>query len=182
MISGLVVRLCAPTLAGLKLGNLFTYQFDCSHELQYQIDDFNRELNEKDVYFEIVRLKSKSALIYVYRKKKLQAALDKAEIRDFLRAYNYDDFSIEASINTLKSNLLSSDFPHEIGIFLDYPLEDVRSFIEHKGANSELVGHWKVYHNVDEARNTFCKYDKCTRLYCERHSQGVHITRLAVAV
>lgn len=36
-------------------------------------------------------------------------------------------------------------FPHEIGLFLSYPPEDVRGFIEHKGHESKCEGCWKVY-------------------------------------
>ena len=52
------------------------------------------------------------------------------------------------------------EFPHEIGIFLNYPLEDVRGFIEHKGQDSLFCGYWKVYHDPEKAKLTFWTYDK----------------------
>lgn len=36
------------------------------------------------------------------------------------------------------------DFPHEIGLFLGYPSEDVSGFIKHGAKNSKCVGTWKV--------------------------------------
>lgn len=52
-----------------------------------------------------------------------------------------------------KKRLNTNNFPHEIGVFLGYPLDDVIGFIEHKPFY--LVGDWKVYQNVKEAQKQF---------------------------
>ena len=49
-------------------------------------------------------------------------------------------------------------FPHEIGLFLDYPLVDVIGFIRNTGKNCKCSGCWKAYGNAKEAEKTFCKY------------------------
>ena len=46
-------------------------------------------------------------------------------------------------------------FPHEMGIFLGYPLGDVKGFIVHGGKNYLYSGYWKVYENVEETRKKF---------------------------
>ena len=51
-----------------------------------------------------------------------------------------------------QKRLNTKNFPHEIGVFLGYPLDDVIGFIEHKPYY--LVGDWKVYQNVNEAKET----------------------------
>ena len=53
-----------------------------------------------------------------------------------------------------------TDFPHEIGAFLGYPLADVESFIENRGKNYAYLGYWKVYHDVEQAVKTFRLFDK----------------------
>ena len=55
------------------------------------------------------------------------------------------------------------EFPHEIGLFLDYPPEDVRGFMEDRSAKSLAVGYWKVYGNVRKARRTFRRYRRAER-------------------
>lgn len=72
-------------------------------------------------------------------------------------------------------------FPHEIGLFLSYPPEDVRGFIRYGGSRSKLTGCWQVYGDVENARRTFERFERCTRIYCRRWSEGVPLTRLAVA-
>lgn len=54
-------------------------------------------------------------------------------------------------------------FPHEIGILLGYPLDDVKAFILKNGQEALLTGYWKVYHNLETARKTFAKYDQARK-------------------
>jgi len=75
----------------------------------------------------------------------------------------------------------SSDFPHEIGLFLGYPLGDVKGFIENAGKNSKCTGCWKVYCDECEALKLFRKYKKCTYVYCEMFKKGVPVMRFTVA-
>lgn len=42
-------------------------------------------------------------------------------------------------------------FPHEIGIFLGYPLEDVLGFWMGGGKNAKKEGEWKVYSDIERA-------------------------------
>lgn len=57
-----------------------------------------------------------------------------------------------------QKRLNTKNFPHEIGIFLGYPLDDVIGFIEHKPYY--LVGDWKVYQNVNEAKSNLIYLNK----------------------
>lgn len=76
----------------------------------------------------------------------------------------------------------NEEFLHEIGLFLGYPPEDVRGFIENKAAGYKYVGDWKVYGDEEKARKTFAKYKKCTRVYCAQFALGKSIERLTVMV
>lgn len=75
----------------------------------------------------------------------------------------------------------SAEFPHEVGLFLSYPPEDVKGFIENRAANAKCTGVWKVYGDERQAQQTFDRYKKCTQTYCERWRSGVKLDRLAVA-
>ena len=41
----------------------------------------------------------------------------------------------------------SGEFPHEVGLFLSYPPEDVKGFIAHRANDFKCAGLWKVYGN-----------------------------------
>lgn len=182
MSTDILVRHCAPTLAGIKIGNLVSYCFKDLHTLNKEIRSKNKLLNSKGLYFVVLKIKGKNALVYVYRKKLLEKILEKEDIREFLGKMGYVDFDFKTCFEVLKKHLLNKDFPHEVGVFLGYPLEDIKAFIENKGANFKVLGCWKSYFNEDEAVKTFAKYKKCTKIYCEKFAEGLDITRLAVAV
>ena len=74
----------------------------------------------------------------------------------------------------------SSDFPHEIGLFLGYPPEDVEGFMHNRKA-CKLCGIWKVYSNVDAAKRQFSRCRRCTEVYLKRYKEGDSIEKLAVA-
>ncbi|MCD8022800.1 MAG: DUF3793 family protein [Lachnospiraceae bacterium] len=68
-----------------------------------------------------------------------------------------------------------SDFPHEMGIFLGYPLEDVRGFIENRGQNFKMSGYWKVYGDVAYASRVFQLYERAKALALDLCGQGMGI-------
>lgn len=82
-------------------------------------------------------------------------------------------------INRLKD---CDKFPHEIGLFLGYPPEDVYGFINNKTCDCKYVGFWKVYSNLDEAKRTFAKFKKCTDVYSKVYERDKSIDRLVVSI
>ena len=72
-------------------------------------------------------------------------------------------------------------FPHEIGLFLDYPLVDVIGFIRNTGKNCKCSGCWKAYGNAKEAEKTFCRYKKCREIYPRLWENGRSVLQLTVA-
>ena len=51
-------------------------------------------------------------------------------------------------------------FPHEMGLLLGYPIEDVVGFMEHSGKEYLYSGYWKVYENVPAKKQIFTRYDE----------------------
>ena len=76
----------------------------------------------------------------------------------------------------------SGEFPHEVGLFLSYPPEDVKGFIDHRANGFKYAGLWKVYGDEEKARSLFAKYKKCTEIYCALWQSGSKLEQLAVAV
>ena len=93
-------------------------------------------------------------------------------------------FSSKEELDRLKSRVAEckEGFPHEIGVFLNYPLGDVIGFIENKGHNYKCKGCWKVYCNECETQKTFQRYQKCRNVYLRLWKQGRSVLQLTVAV
>lgn len=73
------------------------------------------------------------------------------------------------------------EFPHEIGVFLDYPLEDVQGFMANGGAGAVCQGCWKAYGDAQEAYRRFRLYGKCREVYLSCYRRGFDVLRLTVA-
>ena len=142
----------------------------------------NEKFKEKGIQIEILREEETWALIYVYRVKKLEEDLKKNEVSKFLRENGYKETCVNYAISLLKKRLMDlKAFPHEIGVFLGYPIEDVIGFINNKGCNFKCCGYWKVYGDKEKAIKEFARYDKCRMIYTKLWNQGRSILKLTVA-
>lgn len=181
MIEEYLIGHCSPTLASLKTANLMNIPFDSIENLENSVFQTNEKLKNKGVELLILKKCSNTALVYAYRKDKLQNDLNKNKVDEFLKFYGYESNDADYCISKLKSRLKNSaSFPHEIGIFLGYPLCDVIGFIENAGQNSICSGCWKVYCNEYEAIKTFKKFEKCKKIYQKLWLQGRSIVKLTV--
>lgn len=153
-----IIFQCAPFLKGLKASAMLSLAYEDLREL----DDI---FAETDVKCRILAECRGRGLVLLYRESALKSFLNRKDIRKFLEGFGYTDQDMEAALLRLSARIRQTcykdrTFPHEIGIFLDYPLEDVRGFIREEGKNSLLNGYWKVYHNPGKAQMTFYAYDK----------------------
>lgn len=176
----LIIQHCAPTLANLKTANLVNWRGAINEE------DFKcckENLKKKGVEITILSKRENGALLYVYRRKRLESDLSQIKAFSILRKFGYKKIDVDYCLDYLGKRIEESPcFPHEIGLFLSYPPEDVLGFIENKGQNFKYLGYWKVYCNECEARKTFERYKKCIEIYMKMYNtKGVGIERLTVA-
>lgn len=178
-----LIHRASPTLANIKVAELYNFKSESFKECTDTIRDFNASLNPKGIYIELLKKCEKFYLIYVYRKSHLQSDLKNKGIQCFLEEYGYPhNADTQGYLNVLKNRLnCEKGFPHEIGVFLGYPLDDVRSFILTGGKDCVLCGEWKVYHNEESARCTFCKYKRCREIYTRVYSEGRKLSDMLVS-
>lgn len=183
MSDEMIVRHCSPTLAGMKTGNMLTCYYENADEMKNSLRRWNRLLGKKGLRVLPLRFQKNQALIYVFRPSRLSKDLQNDIAGRLLAEYGYADKTPQRCILRLMQRLKASgEFPHEIGLFLGYPPEDVNGFIENKAGGSKFAGCWKVYGDVEAAQKLFAKYKKCTDVYCEQLSRGKSVERLTVAV
>lgn len=114
----------------------------------------------------------------VYNEKKLDARLHESETSEMLKAAGYDtDGELETMLERLSERMDGCEFPHEIGLFLDYPAEDVKGFIANNGENYKMCGCWKVYGSEEHAHRIFANYEKCRVFLCNKLNEGCDIYR-----
>ncbi len=179
MIEKLIAYYCGPSLAGIKPSNIASVSKEKYKNIHIKIKKLNEDLNKKDIYIRPLCECRKRVLVIVYRKKVLEKHLKNQQINKFLAEYGYSNLnSAEEYIAKLKDKLSFESFPHEIGAFLGYPLHDVYGFINNPKNGCLLVGEWKVYGDVENAKKLFCRYDNCRRGIIKRMNKGHSLERI----
>lgn len=182
MSEDMIIKHCSPTLAGLKTGNMFSCNFYDAADMRNTLRSLNRLLGKKGLRILPLRFKKNQALIYVYRPARLSSDLKQDTACRLLKERGYGMESPEHCVMELIKRLDESrEFPHEIGLFLGYPPEDVRGFIEHGAEGCKCTGYWKVYGDARAAQELFTKYKRCTDIYCAQHARGRSLEQLTVA-
>ncbi len=148
---------CAPLLLGLKCANLFTVQRGLGGSLKalcagsrYSVLPFDEE--------------SRRPVYYLYQREALEEYLSLPEVSAFLREAGYQGLSLEEMLLKCAAAYQAycrkqAPFPHETGLFLGYPAEDVKGFIEHNGKNFLYAGYWKVYADLPKKLMIFGSYE-----------------------
>ncbi|MBR7038100.1 MAG: DUF3793 family protein [Oscillospiraceae bacterium] len=176
-----IVRHCSPTLAGLKTANLFGCVFRSKEEMREDLRALNGILRDKGLRILPLRYDAAGgrALLYLYRPAQLARDLRRTESTALLTRQGYRHVTGDRALAELACKLRDSEtFPHEIGLFLGYPPEDVQGFLEQRPC--KCVGFWKVYGDADKAQRTFARYRRCTACYLEQLRNGKGLAHLAV--
>ena len=121
----------------------------------------------------------------VYRPALLRESLRQPERRAFLQTCGYPvSTGTGRFLDELSRRMRSAKaggFPHEIGLFLGYPLEDVTGFIAAGGAEYRCSGCWKVYGDVEQAQHLFRRYAACRKRYLAMASSGLTLGEMLAA-
>ena len=168
---------CAPFLKGIKIACILNITEENSREL-YEI------LEGTGIKFKILTRNYGKCLVFLYRRESFSRYLKRTDVREFLGSYGYEDVEPEKMLERLSKRVCQySDgeicFPHEIGAFLDYPIDDVKCFIEKDGKDSLFSGYWKVYKNPGRAKMIFWAYDKAKTSAVNEYLVGKSIRDIA---
>ena len=178
-----LVRQCAPTLAGMKPGSIFCFNHSPLEVSRQKVCQWNKQLEPFGLTVQILleRPGSGSVIVFVYRHDRLEQMLSDDAYQNFLAEAGYERTNLDGLLEQLAYRLRTQpEFPHEIGVFLGYPLRDVTGFIENHGRNFTCCGFWKSYGDPAEMQVCFACYRRCIQTYVTMFEQGIPLERLAV--
>lgn len=122
-----------------------------------------------------IRLRENNTLLVmlIYNRQLLESCLNKKDNKRFLSklGYNKND-NIDNRLNKLQDNYAKYNCPHELGIFLGYPVEDVDDFMNNTTKECLACGYWKVYNNYEHAKDIFRLYDKAKEFAIDNIIKG----------
>ena len=174
-----VIEHCSPTLAGIKTANMFTLRINRKTDVNKEVRDLNISLKEKGLRVIPLKKSENYVLIYMYRPDYLRRDLRHPKAMQILKKKGYDCSKAESCIKQLVDHLATDKvFPHEVGLFLGYPPEDVECFIKDPCVGVKCSGCWKAYSNGNEAEKTFSRYKKCTEVFQRLNKKGKTMAQL----
>lgn len=159
-LMGIISYNIAPTLIGHKPSTIVTLNYN-KRNLNLLWEKYKEHFKElcRINFYEIKR-KENSITVLFYDKNQLSKVIFTHKNMNFLRNFGYDEnFTLEQALKFLKYRFQSL-CPHEMGIFLGFPLEDVIAFMEYPTRQCLLCGYWKVYSNLKWAKHQFSTYDQ----------------------
>ena len=168
----------ASTLARMKTGSLFRIDKEEIPNGKECVHYFNQLCSPFGYKICILSENETSLLVYVYHARKLKSLLSCSYIQNFLSNYGYRADSTDTALKHLQNRLENqTTFPHEIGIFLGYPIRDVQAFMV-PCKKCLLIGYWKVYGNVKKSKKTFERFDCCRKTMETRIMQGESLQQI----
>ena len=118
-------------------------------------------LESIDIQYINLRECSNALIIFIYNKDQLSKYVFRKDNKDFLMQLVYSNKNdINNYLYMLKNRYKEFNCPHELGVFLGFPLNDVMDFMNCKNKKCLSCGYWLVYNNLQEAQETFSMYDK----------------------
>lgn len=164
---------CAPVIMGLKISNLLII----SNE---NVDKVRGILDGTNLLSRILLVKEKKSILLVYQQERFLQYFSQEEIRKLLRRLGYRKMELEELLLVFCGRYADycrcgGNFPHEMGLLLGYPIEDVTGFIENNGKNFLYTGYWKVYQNIGEKIHLFRQFELAKETIIQLIAMGVSI-------
>lgn len=149
---------CAPLLSRLKLSNLLIIS-------KSDVRKVKQILKYSDISCYILSVVGQKATLLLYREELLKRHLREKENHILLYKMGYEKITLSAILKRFGRRYLAyqekkASFPHEMGVLLGYPSEDVIGFIENQGKNFLFAGYWKVYAHEREKLTLFATFEK----------------------
>lgn len=175
----LIVKMCAPTLAGLKTGSMFSASYRSEAKVKAELRRLNGLFEPKGLVIMPLRFADNTVLLYVGRMQALARDLTDPKAAAMLKKLGYPCGSTKNCLLHLMRRMRTlNGFPHEVGLFLGYPPEDVLGFVRNRAKNYKAVGLWKVYGDTQMAQRQFEACRKCTEESVSRFKSGASLEQL----
>ncbi|UPU34822.1 DUF3793 family protein [Geomonas paludis] len=109
-------------------------------------------LEESGLKVRVLDDRGSSILLLLYSQEALGALLAQKSVRSILGKAGYDNVhDFDAVLDELEARVTGEGFPHEIGVFLGYPLKDVIGFMGWAPLAFTCQGPWKIFGKPEQS-------------------------------
>lgn len=164
---------CAPVLMNYKISNLLIVEKE-------KIKQVVQLFQKTQLSCRLLMVSEEKSAFLVYRESELVSYLERTEVRTWMEAFGYKSRELNKILKEFSRRYTQyvqadGEFPHEMGLLLGYPVEDVVGFIQNEGENFLYSGYWKVYTNLPEALEHFERYNRAKETAVRMISEGKDI-------
>ncbi len=165
---------CAPLITGLKVSNLLIIPKGNEEVVK-------RILNRTGIsFYRLIQIRTKTTFL-LFRRNELEEFLSDENVRNVFMKAGYKSLQIGKILRTFSLRYeayMQGDkcFPHEMGLLLGYPVEDVVGFVENNGKNFLYSGYWKVYENQKAKVKLFDKFKVAEETLIHLLSNGLSMS------
>lgn len=168
---------CAPLIAGLSPANLLMVGEEELHQVRML-------LKKAGISYYIVAMTGEKTALLLFDRQRLETYLGKEEVERVFRELGYQDLSLGRLLYVFRRHYeeylrCAGHFPHEMGLLLGYPVEDVVGYMRNDGENSLYTGYWKVYENLADKLQLFGMFEKAREYLIQMLSAGMGIVEIA---
>ena len=154
-----LIEVLGPVILGSKPSEILNISLK-DKDKKSKLNDINSFFsNCSKLTYNVINISDGGIRIIFINKISLSNVLNNKKCLNFLKFIGYpSEYNIDNYINILINKLNSKDFPHEIGIFLGYPLKDVVGFMGYGNYKFCKTRYWRVYGDEsisDKICNTF---------------------------
>ena len=174
-----IANQCAPVLAGVKPSNMLVLE-------NKHIRDVVRVLEGTGLSWRCLYAGEEKNIWLLYRKEAMEEIVGGKEQMLFLKEWGYKEDTLERMLIKFSQRFRqyrkdkNLPFPHEMGVFLGYPMADVKGFIKYEGKNYLYCGYWKVYENVEERKELFRTYEEIRKVFVEEARKGKNLWQITM--
>lgn len=146
------------TLAGVKPAELINVSVNGENKRQWEE---GKKVLESCYRFKVIQVRERNQKVQVFflHRGALDRTLQQRPVLLFLKRLHYPtEYSLENYVHTLTQRIKSSHFPHEIGVFLGYPLKDVMGYLGYPGLKLTDIKGWRYYGHGKLSVRTYEKF------------------------
>lgn len=151
------------TLTGVKPAELINVSINGENKRQWEE---GKMLLNSCCRFKVIplRVKNKKELVFFFHRKALDETLHQRSVLLFLKGLHYPkEYCLEDYVDFLLEKYQNSSFPHEIGIFLGYPVKDVLGYLGHPALRLTGIKGWRYYGHGKISIHTYKKYKEAKK-------------------
>ena len=170
-------------IAKVKPAATITFK-KCNEELYNNWCSIGKEFI-KNINLNFIELREydDSIIILIYNHSLLEKYINTESNKEFLVSLGYsENGTVIEHLVMLRNRYKEYNCPHELGVFLGIPINDVKDFMNCNDKKCLLIGYWKVYNDCSSAKKIFKSYDQVKEYTVDSIFKGIEGNALVQSI